>query len=192
MNRVIFVISLLGVFVTSAPALAAGGEDCTAIDDPDARLACYDRQFDRTTGNRGVEGVERAETAEEATPPGVDMAAPAEAQKQTPAIAPVISSQSVPQEPEPAGEAPASGEPGKAGLFSQDEKVELTSTITHVHAKAQQKMLFQLENNQVWMQSTPRLLRISEGDRVTIENASIGGYMMRTDRGVTTRVERVR
>jgi hypothetical protein len=73
-----------------------------------------------------------------------------------------------------------------------DDRVDLTSTIAIVHANSQQKMVFQLANDQVWMQSTPRLLHIREGDQVTIENASVGGYLMRTQRGVTTRVERIR
>ena len=34
-------------------------------------------------------------------------------------------------------------------------------------------MVFQLENEQVWMQSVPRLLRIREGDQVTIEERPV-------------------
>jgi hypothetical protein len=147
------------VLVMSALSLSARAEeDCAAIDDPEARLACYDQQFSRSSGAEDDESSE-AVTAE----PQKSQTAASEVQ-----------------------------ESSKGGLFDQDERVDFTSTITYVHARAQQKMVFQLENEQVWMQSVPRLLRIREGDQVTIENASVGGYMMRTDRGVTTRVERIR
>jgi hypothetical protein len=161
------------VLVMPALSLSARTEkDCTAIDDPEARLACYDEQFSRASG---AEDDESSETVAPSTP------------------AAVITSEPVTAEPkQPQTAASEDQAPGKGGLFDQDERVDLTSTITHVHAKAQQKMVFQLENKQVWMQSVPRLLRIREGDQVTIENASVGGYMMRTDRGVTTRVERIR
>jgi hypothetical protein len=180
------------VLVVSALSLSARAEqDCSAIDDPEARLACYDEQFSRASGAEDDESSEAVAQPQEAVP-----ATPPAAEQAPSAPAAVITSEPVTAEPEepqkPQTAASEGQEPGKGGLFDQDELVDLTSTITHVHARAQQKMVFQLENKQVWMQSVPRLLRIREGDQVTIENASVGGYMMRTDRGVTTRVERIR
>ena len=200
MKRTIIVAVML--VMSSASPLARAAQDCTAIEDPEARLACYDQQFSRASGAESDEGGEVAEQSVEdsveepvkaasAEPSAEKIASPTE--EASPAPAAVISSETVAAEPEKtqtaAGE---SQEPAKGGLFDQDERVDLTSTITHVHARSQQKMVFQLENEQVWIQSVPRLLRISEGDQVTIENASVGGYMMRTNRGVTTRVERIR
>ena len=186
MKRAIIIIA---VFAQSALAAAESVEDCTKIGDPQERLGCYDRQFSRSSGVEADEATEKvaatagAAGAQETTDSDDE-------QLPVPATAPMVTSQqeaaSSPETASKEKDAP------KAGLFDQDERVDLASTITHVHSKPQQKMVFQLENDQVWMQSAPRMLQIREGDRVTIENASIGGYMMRTERGVTTRVERVR
>ena len=69
--------------------------------------------------------------------------------------------------------------------------MNLTSTITGILAADKQKMVFQLENDQIWIQSTPRTLRFEEGDVVTIRNANFGGYFMRAESGVSTRVQRI-
>ena len=175
-------IIFVGVLLPSAVVAAETAEDCRAIEDPQERLGCYDRQFSRSppadkdaaTGPLTEAVTEAADaTTEAATESSTDAA-----------TEPGAETASRPRT--------TSEDAGKAGLFDLDERVDLTSTITHVHSKPQQKMVFQLENDQVWMQSVPRMLQIREGDRVRIENASIGGFMMRTERGVTTRVERIR
>ena len=170
-------ILFFGVLFFGALA-AAEAENCAAIDDPDARLACYDRQAARSEVPKQPEdtgAVEGHAPVTDQQPEG-----------------PKLTSEPVATTPQAADAAVAEEGADKAGLFNMDDRVDLTSTIAIVHANSQQKMVFQLANDQVWMQSTPRLLHIREGDQVTIENASVGGYLMRTQRGVTTRVERIR
>ena len=79
----------------------------------------------------------------------------------------------------------------RGGLFN-DPKVDLTTTIVAVRRGEKQKMVFQLENEQIWMQSTPRPLPFEEGDTVSIKNATLGGYFMRSTKGTSTRVQRIR
>ena len=51
--------------------------------------------------------------------------------------------------------------------------------------------VFKLENGQIWMQSSPRDLPFKEGDRVTIKSGTIGGYILRSESGTSTRVQRI-
>ena len=185
---------LLGL-AAEAVLAADSAADCVAIEDPTERLACFDRQFEESPVEKDpVEQdppEQRAATVEEAAaetaPQIVDEAV-------TPAA---VAAESA--EPKQRAEVPAesttasdtSTESARSGWFG-DEKVDMDATIADVYHREQQKMVFLLDNEQVWMQSSPRLLRIREGDRVNIRNASVGGYLLRTEGGVTTRVERIR
>jgi len=80
----------------------------------------------------------------------------------------------------------------KGAIFGRDPRIELTTTITSIRRGDQQKMVFLLENDEVWMQATPRRMPFREGDTVTIKNASVGGYFMRTENGASTRVSRIK
>ena len=77
------------------------------------------------------------------------------------------------------------------GLFAKPTEASLQSRVKTVRQRDKQKMVFLLENDQIWMQSTPRNLPIHMGDIVTIKNTRFGGYMMTTDRGTSTRVKRI-
>ena len=70
--------------------------------------------------------------------------------------------------------------------------MNLTGTIVAIRRGDKQKMVFLLDNDQIWMQSNPRPLPFHEGDTVSIENATMGGYFMRSTRGMGTRVRRIR
>ena len=53
-------------------------------------------------------------------------------------------------------------------------------------------MVFLLDNDEIWLQVEPRDLPFHEGDTVTIKNGFFGGYFMRTENRVSTRVSRIR
>jgi hypothetical protein len=53
-------------------------------------------------------------------------------------------------------------------------------------------MVFLLANDQVWIQATPRPLPFEVGETVSVRNATLGGYFMRSEKGTSTRVQRVR
>lgn len=80
----------------------------------------------------------------------------------------------------------------KGRLFGSDPTVNLTSTIKAVRRQDKQKMVFLLENDEIRIQSSPRPLPIRKGDSVTIKNGSVGGYILRTEGGTSTRVSRIK
>ena len=151
-------------------AIAAEEVDCSTLENAEERLACYDARFQ-----------------EKSVEPPV-----AEAEKEAPQIVsePVRSTE--PQAAEPPPVAPVdSKEEGKTWLFGSP-KVDITSTIRAIRAGEKQKMVFRLENDQIWIQATPRPLPFQVGDTVTIKNAFFGGYFMSTEKGLSTRVQRIK
>jgi hypothetical protein len=72
------------------------------------------------------------------------------------------------------------------------ETVEVTATIKEVIDRDRKKMVFLLDNDQIWLQASPRNLPIRQNDRVTIKSGFIGGYILRNEKGTSTRVERIR
>ena len=80
---------------------------------------------------------------------------------------------------------------GGAGLFGWTDQVDLDTEIVAVRRGDQQRMVFRLANGQIWMQNTARDLPFTVGDKVNIKNGRIGGYMMRSEGGTSTRVRRI-
>jgi hypothetical protein len=168
-----------------AGGLAAEETDCRAIEDPNERLACFDATYG--TADAAPEAAEatavESETvivSEPVVPAAPESLEPSPAAA-APAAAPLVSES-------PEGSSPA--EEKKTG-FLGDELVDFTSPITAILAGEKQKMVFQLENEQIWLQSSPRRLPFKEGDVVRIKNATLGGYIMRSEKGVSTRVSRI-
>lgn len=77
-------------------------------------------------------------------------------------------------------------------LFHPEEPVAFQSSIAAIKAEPQTKMVFRLANGQIWLQSSPRRLRFSVGDVVTIKSGMVGGYMMRNQHQTVARVRRIR
>ena len=71
-------------------------------------------------------------------------------------------------------------------------KVDFTSTLKAVRVGDQQKMVFLLANDEVWLQNSPRQLPFEKGDEVRIKSGTIGGYIMRNTNGTSTRVRRIK
>lgn len=163
----------LGLVMVLAGAAAHGetAVDCAAIEDAAQRLACFDRIF----GGDGT-AVDRAPE---------EPAAPEQPAARTEPSAPAV------EPPAPVAKDPEPTPPRGGGVFGLDEVVDLSTTVTAVHYREQQKMVFGLANGQIWMQVSPRYVRIREGDAVTIRNATMGGYLMRSANEVSTRVTRV-
>ena len=177
---------LYGLMALAAPGfVAAGGErgvECAAIDDPSARLACYDAAFPRPApGSRGV-------------PP----AAPAVVQ--TPAsaaIAPAVLPATVPAA-RPASEAEEFGlsERQRAAREPQPEKppaTAVTAAVTAVRKLPTGYLRIDLDNDQAWQQTEidPNI-RLRTGDRVTIRKAALGSFLLETPGRFSTRVRRVK
>ena len=78
------------------------------------------------------------------------------------------------------------------GLFDWSEGEEFKTEIAAIRAGSNQRMVFRLTNGQIWMQSSPRSLPFKEGDSVVIKTGVIGGYIMRSTSGVSSRVTLVK
>ncbi len=185
-------------FAAPAVARAEAAENCAQIADARARLACFDRQYPRGGRTAPAPGI---------TTEAIPAPAPAPATTQVPhAPAPQtpVPQTPVPQtppqtvspqpvvtpEPQPAAPAaPASSSRG--GLFSQTEKLDLDTEIAAIRRGNQQRMVFRLANNEIWMQNSPRELPFKTGDKVNIKNGKVGGYIMRSESGTSTRVKRI-
>ncbi len=88
--------------------------------------------------------------------------------------------------------APTSESKRSGGMFSRSEKVEFSSTIRTIRDEDDQRMIFLLDNEQIWIQAAPRFIPFKEGDVVTIKSGLIGGFTMRNEKDVTTRVQRIK
>lgn len=167
-------ISFAGTVLLSAAAAwpAAQARDCTVIDSPEARLACYDRQHGR------------GDPASPTPPPA--QAAPA---------APVAPAADPPAAPPPAPaadvatDAPAKEQPADPGAFGQEHLPQptrppeapdaLTAEVTAAGEGMTGRRWFRLDNGQLWEQVTVRRTGIEPGDRVALTRSPIGTYHLR-------------
>ena len=67
----------------------------------------------------------------------------------------------------------------------------MTGKIASITRRVRQEMVFHLDNGQVWMQVTARFRTIKVGEAVVIKRARLGGYILTTEQGVSTRVKRL-
>lgn len=190
-----------GIWLLLVLSCAASGEeaaDCSRIEDADERLACFDRQFPKVEETATTSAPE-ADSVFEPEPEAVPIAAPRQLESESIATpssvetdpTATVQKQALPvPDLEPDLTEPVSN--NKGTLFGGDPKVNLTTTIKAIRRGDKQKMVFLLGNDEIWLQSNPRDLPFEEGGTVTIKNAFFGGYFMRTQKGVSTRVRRIR
>ncbi len=136
---------------------------CSNIADAAERLACFDRTFP------GASDGEELQT---------------EAVKPEEPVQPKVPATTARVEPQ--------AEPSKGGIFSKKAKVSISSTLKSVRDSDKQKMVFLLENDQIWIQHSPRSLPFAKGQEVTIKSGTIGGYLMSNTDGLSTRVRRIK
>jgi hypothetical protein len=159
------------VAMLANPAVAATEDPgaslrvCRAERDDAKRLACYDREIDRT-GQRPVAG------------------------ETTPAT--------------PAAPAPTPEERfGRAGAMTREEAdrkeqesrelSELNATVTEIWTRADGLMVFTLDNGQIWKQIRPdSMFRLKAGEKVKIQPAALGSFLLSGPSKRSTRVSRVK
>ena len=66
---------------------------------------------------------------------------------------------------------PSDTSPFLGGIFDRKEQISLNSRIKAVRDQDKQRMAFMLENDEIWIQTSPRNLPFKEGDDVTIKSA---------------------
>ena len=77
-------------------------------------------------------------------------------------------------------------------IFNRNPKADFTSQIKELKSGNSQKMVFLLENGEIWLQNSPRTLPFKVGDTVKLKNGLFGGYVMHSESGTSTRVQRIR
>lgn len=168
-NNMLKSVSIALVFTLLAPEVLAEEMNCSQIENARDRLACFDRFFPRDPSRANV------------------LPDPQPAMKASPSL----------EEPDMEGVAPAS--PGTTrkrprGFLDwpeAEDAEEISSTIAAIRRQDKTRMVFRLENGQIWMQVAPRDLPFQEGDRVTIKVGRIGGMTMRSEGGTSTRVQKI-
>lgn len=143
---------------------------CSNIADAAERLACFDRTFPGAS-QRDLQQTEI--TASQPDPVNSNPSVQSEA--------PTV----VTRVEEPV-------QPSKGGMFSKKAKLNISSRLKSVRDSDKQKMIFLLENDQIWIQDSPRSLPFSKGQDVTIKSGTVGGYSISNAEGVSTRVRRIK
>jgi hypothetical protein len=167
---------VLSVSTVANVSIAAEEIDCSEVENARERLSCYDQQNPRAPGELSTKTVT---PARESTPPTYS-------EQPT-------TKQPLQEDQENSADTPAPAEPLRKGsIFDWPEKVSISSTIAAVRRENQKKMVFRLDNDQIWLQTSPRELPIRKGQKVTIKNATVGGFLLRTENGTTTRVQRIK
>ncbi len=164
---------------------SAAPQDCAQIENARERLACFDAQYPRDPDKPFIDSTPlRPRTAPQ---PSSAVAAPTPqtgGQRQT--------DRNTGQVTPPNEDAPIRGQTEREKrLFDRGPDIDFTTTIAAIKAEPQQKMVFRLENGQVWIQTAPRTSPFEVGDSVTIKSAMLGGYIMRSEGGTSTRVTRI-
>lgn len=164
---------LVSALAINSIAWSEQTSECSQIEDKNERLLCFDREFPNT------------------------------AQPNKPSETPQTSSDRISNTPVSKAAVPASSQPeiqaepkesngfSVAGLLDWKETQSFESEIAAIRSGGQQRMVFRLDNGQIWMQTSPRELPFSVGNKVVIKSGRIGGFIMRSESGTSTRVKRI-
>lgn len=69
----------------------------------------------------------------------------------------------------------------------------LTAMVTAVEYRGNGRFVATLDNGQWWSQAeTNPKVRVAVGDSVTVRRAALGSYLLTSERGLATRVKRIR
>jgi hypothetical protein len=159
----------------TAAADESKGADCAALDDPAARLACFDAAFPRAPRTSSATPAVAAAAANE---PAALTAAPVPAEK-------------------PVSEAEKFGLSTQQRAALEANPAELAPAATTAAVKTVSRLpsgylLIGLDNDQVWQQTElDSQIRLQPGDRVTIRRASLGSHLLVTPAKYSTRVRRI-
>jgi len=176
-DRLWLLALLAPVLIASGGAAAAQSlpeslAACARIARDDARLACYDRV------SAGL--ASRAPAAPTAGPTA-GRAAPPTAAARSDAARPAAMSEATDDFGLPPKPAPHAREPKRREMV-----------IAEVHRTATGKLVFRMENGQVWRQVESRPMPpVRPGMKATVKKGVLGGYLLRVARQ-TVRVRRVR
>ena len=166
---------ILTTLLVSAKIYADQPSDCSQIADTTDRLECFDRAFPKQNAelpnveSKVIASPSSADSADTVREPGTDMPAQEASAQQ-------------------ADKKQNKSRLSLGGLFDWKSQPAVETEIAAIRAGSKQRMVFRLANGQIWMQSTPRALPFKAGDKVTIKSGRIGGHIMRSASGTSSRV----
>ena len=76
-------------------------------------------------------------------------------------------------------------------LFDWEGSEALITKIKSIRGQENQRMVFLLENNQIWIQIEPRQQPFKEDELVSIKASYMGGFKMESRSGLSTMVRRI-
>ena len=76
-------------------------------------------------------------------------------------------------------------------LFDWKGTGPLITKIKNIQRQENQRMVFLLENRQIWIQLEPRQQPFKEGELVSITASLLGGFNMESRSGINTLVRRI-
>ncbi len=165
---------VLFLFFIGLDAFAQSASDCAAMQDATERLACYDKLFESSGQPARQSSTRTPTTIEDLGLPSTQSSAAGEPERPK-AEDDFGLEQAERARPEP---------PRTIG--------EIQSRVKALRRKDRQEVIFLLDNGQIWIQDVFRFMTVEQGDAVTIKRARMGGYIMTTERGASTRVQRIR
>ncbi len=165
--RLLPVIAVCALLGAEHAAAAGSGAQCAEIEGDAARLACYDGVFRNGSGD--------------ATGPSPEITLSAPAQ-------PATTSPETDAESKFGREQIERQQPPK----EREGLTEISSDVMDIKRRARNELVVYLTNGQVWVQTSPRYLTIKNGDSVIVRRGRMGGYILTTERGGSTRVKRLR
>ncbi len=164
---------------------------CAAIDDVEARVACYDRVAARVETSVSDEPEPEAPVPDSSATTGEATADSAPAPGQA---ARAVSS-SLKEKSETAQKTDAFGAEQISGKNNEDKEAdEITAYVAEVIALPRGNHQITLDNDQVWRENR-RVRRVSYevGDKVTISRGLLGSYRMKSHRtGMINKVRRIK
>jgi hypothetical protein len=191
-------ISFVAVMDRAAAEDQSKGAECAPLEDPAARLACFDAAFPWPPRTSPPIAAAAAVAPDESV---------SAAQELGPSTSQGAALEAKPAEPAPAAATAARDEPvteaEKFGLSaSQRAALEArpgepapaatTAAVKTVTRLPAGYLLIGLDNEQVWQQSElDSLIRLQPGDQVTIRRAALGSYLLVTPAKYSTRVRRI-
>ena len=171
----------------AAPAWAA---ECAATDDDAARLACYDAHNTPRKAAAQARISPPANTQASAKPQDSTLAT---AQDSVPATAQDSASAKAQGAAPPAAPGRDFGLPKRESAAAKAaEPADLVAHVASVSERLTGELLLKLDNGQSWVQAQRKSgARIKAGERVSIAEGAFGGYLLRSDSGVSMRVRRL-
>ncbi len=182
-----YLVPVLGASIAFAVFPAEDTTHCSLITNNDLRLLCYDSLFLKSQEKVRVETPETVQQ-----PPNDSLQPQIEMEVMQPIKVTVVKEEAdtiVQQQ-----NTVENQDIGKEQLKPKRSKRKtesITARVVKVSARPRGELIVELENGQVWVQSSVRWFKVKPGDRVSITKYRLGGYSLRTEGGASTRVRRV-